>query len=159
MQASAVVINVIAEENSLRDDTAVAMDGENPDKSGKPAREMTLAEAAACPAPTGPAHTTPAVMIGGPVIPAPLLAATVAAAATIRTVIHPRDSPPEPRYRPSSTLARFVRCRDMTCRFPGCNQPADICDLDHTIAYPIGPTCASNLKCPCRKHHLAEALR
>jgi hypothetical protein len=35
----------------------------------------------------------------------------------------------------------------MTCRSPGCNEPADGCDLDHTIAYPIGPTCASNLKC------------
>ena len=46
----------------------------------------------------------------------------------------------------------------MTCRFPGCNEPADVCDLDHTIAYPIGPTCASNLKCLCRKHHLLKTF-
>ena len=119
---------------------------------------MTLAEAAFGPEPTGPAHTAPAVMIGGPIIPAPLLAAKVAAGATIRMVIHPGDAPPEPRYRASTTLDRFVRCRDMTCRFPGCKEPADVCDLDHTIAYPVGPTCASNLKCLCRKHHLLKTF-
>jgi hypothetical protein len=26
----------------------------------------------------------------------------------------------------------------------------------HTIAYPVGPTCASNLVCLCRKHHLLK---
>ena len=150
--ANAVVINVITEQHSLADDTPVTVDGENPDKPTKPLREMTLAEAAFCPEPTGPAHTAPAVMIGGPIIPAPLLAAKVAAGATIRMVIHPGDAAPEPRYRASTTLDRFVRCRDITCRFPGCTEPADVCDLDHSIAYPVGPTCASNLKCLCRKH-------
>ncbi|KZS56229.1 hypothetical protein A4G28_02010 [Mycobacterium ostraviense] len=24
----------------------------------------------------------------------------------------------------------------MTCRFPGCDQPAEFCDLEHTVAYP-----------------------
>jgi hypothetical protein len=52
---------------------------------------------------------------------------------------------------PSRQLADFVRCRDLTCRFPGCDEPAYHCDIDHTIAYPVGPTCASNLKCLCRK--------
>jgi hypothetical protein len=46
----------------------------------------------------------------------------------------------------------------MTCRFPGCDQAADVCDIDHTIAYPLGPTCASNLKCLCRKHHLLKTF-
>jgi hypothetical protein len=55
-------------------------------------------------------------------------------------------------------LADFVLCRDMTCRFPGCDEPADRCDLDHTIAYPLGPTCSSNLKCLCRKHHLLKTF-
>jgi hypothetical protein len=156
--ASAVVINVIAEEKSLSDDTPVTLDGENPDKPTKPAREMTFAEAAAAPEPTGPARTVPAVMLGGSIIPAPLLAAKVAAGATLRMVIHPGDAPPQPRRRPSAQLARFVRCRDMTCRFPGCDEPADVCDVDHTIAYPVGPTCASNLKCLCRKHHLLKTF-
>ena len=157
-QASAVVINVIADEKTLSDDTVVALDGANPDRPTKPLPEMTVAEALACPQPTGPAHCNPAVMIGGPIIPAPLLAAKIAADATIRMVIHPGQTPPEPQHRPSPKLDRFVRCRDMTCRFPGCNEPADVCDLDHTIAYPVGPTCASNLKCLCRKHHLLKTF-
>ena len=63
--ANAVVINVIADEKTLSDDTPVTLDGENPDKPTKPIREMTLAEASAVSDPTGPSHTTPAVMIGG----------------------------------------------------------------------------------------------
>ena len=158
VQPNAVVLNLIGEEKSLTDDTPVILDGENPDKPTKPVREMTATEALADPPPTGPAHTPPAVMIGGGIIPAPLLAAKIAAGATIRFITHPGDTPPEPRYRASTTLARFVRCRDMTCRFPGCSKPADICDLDHTIAYPVGPTCASNLKCLCREHHLLKTF-
>ncbi len=157
-RASAVVINVIAEEKSLADDTAIAMDGENPHKPTKPIREMTLAEAAAIPPPVDPSPNPPAVMLGFGIIPAPLLAAKVAAGASIRWIVHPGAAPPEPRYRPSDKLAWFVRCRDMTCRYPGCSEPADVCDLDHTIAYPAGPTCASNVKCLCRKHHLLKTF-
>ena len=55
---------------------------------------------------------------------------------------------------PSTALADFVRCRDLTCRFPGCDHPAIDCDLDHTIPYAQGgPTHAGNLKCYCRTHH------
>ncbi|RRR47166.1 HNH endonuclease [Mycolicibacter terrae] len=63
------------------------------------------------------------------------------------------------RYRPSVQLARAVRCRDLTCRFPGCHRRATICDLDHTVPFnhddPAagGPTAAWNLKCLCRFHH------
>jgi hypothetical protein len=96
--------------------------------------------------------------MGGGIMPAPLVAAKLATTARIRPVIHPGESPPESRYVPSAALARFVRCRDLTCRFPGCGEPADHCDLDHTIAYPVGPTCASNLKCLCRKHHLLKTF-
>jgi hypothetical protein len=119
---------------------------------------MTIAEALAQPAPSGTANTNPAVVMGGGMLPAPLLAAKLATTATIRPVIHPGDSAPEPRYVPSAALARFVRCRDMTCRFPGCDEPADQCDVDHTIPYPGGPTCASNIKCLCRKHHLLKTF-
>ena len=48
--------------------------------------------------------------------------------------------------------------RDLTCRFPGCDQPAKFCDVDHTIPYPVGPTHSSNLKCLCRKHHLLKTF-
>src|SRR5262249_61209347 len=95
---------------------------------------------------------------GGGMVRGRLLAAKLANTAKIRPVIHPGDSPPEPRYAPPAALARFVRCRDLTCRFPGCDEPADVCDLDHTIPYPVGPTCASNLECLCRKHHLLKTF-
>ncbi|MGV0827243.1 DUF222 domain-containing protein, partial [Mycobacterium syngnathidarum] len=38
----------------------------------------------------------------------------------------------EPRYRPSVALSEFIRWRDLTCRFPGCDAPAERCDIDHT---------------------------
>jgi hypothetical protein len=73
---------------------------------------------------------------------------------TIRPLIHPGDAAPEPRYTPSRNLAEFVRCRDMGCRFPGCDVAAFSTDIDHTIPYSQGgPTQASNLKCLCRLHH------
>jgi hypothetical protein len=180
-----VVIHVIADQDSLTDDTPIQLDGNEapgpstaesdtltddavaqPDGSQPPGpsteelRAMTISEALA-PAqepPSGRAHTTPAAIIGGSIIPAPLLAAKLATTATIRPLIHPGDNPPEPRYTPSPKLADFVRCRDMTCRFPGCDEPAVGCDLDHTIPYPVGPTCASNMKCLCRKHHLLKTF-
>jgi hypothetical protein len=121
-------------------------------------REQTIAEALAPDPPTGPANTNPAVVIGGAIMPAPLLAAKVAHNATMRPLIHPGDAPPQPRYVPSRKLADFVRCRDLTCRFPGCDEPAYHCDIDHTIPYPVGPTCASNMACLCRKHHLVKTF-
>jgi hypothetical protein len=104
-----------------------------------------------CPAP-------PAFVIGGGVLPAPLLAG-VLARATIREVRHPGiDAPPETRYRASRELSDFVRCRDLTCRWPGCDKPSYQCDLDHTVPYPVGPTHASNVKCYCRFHHLLKTF-
>ncbi len=73
--------------------------------------------------------------------------------------MHPVDAAPEPGYVPSKTLADFVRCRDLTCRWPGCDQPAVNCDVDHTIPYADGGrTHASNLKCYCRTHHLVKTF-
>ncbi|GAA4536582.1 HNH endonuclease signature motif containing protein [Mycobacterium paraffinicum] len=65
----------------------------------------------------------------------------------------------EPRYLPSARLADFVRCRDLTCRAPGCDRPAVDCDIDHTIPYADGgATHPSNLKCLCRQHHLLKTF-
>ena len=77
----------------------------------------------------------------------------LARSAKLRPVVHPKDSAPEPRYRPSAALADFVRCRDLTCRFPGCDRPAEHVDIDHTVPWPLGPTHPSNLKLLCRIHH------
>jgi len=75
--------------------------------------------------------------------------------------VRPLIAPPvvEPRYRPSRTLADFVRARDLTCRAPGCDRPAVACDLDHTVPYAEGgATHASNMKCLCRLHHLIKTF-
>src|ERR1700722_12702281 len=74
----------------------------------------------------------PASMIGtDALIPAELIA-DLARSATLRPLVHPSDAPPEASYTPSQALADFVRCRDLTCRFPGCDRPARHCDLNHT---------------------------
>jgi len=89
----------------------------------------------------------------------PELVAELAAAARLVPLVHPRDAAPEPGYVPSSRLADFVRCRDMTCRWPGCDHPAFDCDVDHTVPFADGGlTHASNLKCYCRTHHLVKTF-
>ncbi|WP_319449571.1 MULTISPECIES: DUF222 domain-containing protein [unclassified Mycobacterium] len=100
---------------------------------------------------------SPGIILGGAVLPAPI-AAQAAMHATLTALAHPGQAPPEPRYRPSKKLAEYVRCRDLTCRFPGCTKPATVADIDHTIPWPYGPTCASNLKCLCREHHLLKTF-
>ncbi|MGV0743643.1 DUF222 domain-containing protein [Mycolicibacterium sp. XJ870] len=99
----------------------------------------------------------PAVIIGGGILPAHALA-EILPRATLRSIVHPGDAPPEPGYVPSRALADFVRCRDLTCRYPHCDKPADRCDIDHTVPYPWGCTHASNLKCLCRTHHLLKTF-
>jgi hypothetical protein len=161
VQPSTVVVHAVAHEESLSDDTPAQLDGkEQPGPTPAQLREKTITEALTDPrpAPTGPAATPPAALLGGGLLPAPLLAAKLAGTAKIVPIRHPGDAAPERRYIPSAVLAWFVRCRDMTCRFPGCDEPAHHCDIDHTIAYPTGPTQASNLKCLCRKHHLLKTF-
>ncbi|MGW4101218.1 HNH endonuclease signature motif containing protein [Mycobacterium sp. NPDC004974] len=64
----------------------------------------------------------------------------------------------EPGYRPSVALSEFIRWRDLTCRFPGCDAPVERCDIDHTMPYPLGPTHPSNAKLYCRAHHLVKTF-
>lgn len=59
-------------------------------------------------------------------------------------------------YRPSLALREFIRWRDLTCRWPGCDAP--VCDADHTVPYPAGPTHHANLKLYCRAHHLVKTF-
>ena len=78
----------------------------------------------------------------------PELMAELAASATLVPLAHPGDAAPEPGYVPSKALADFVRCRDLTCRWPGCDHPAIDCDIDHTVAYAAGgATHASKVRC------------
>src|SRR6185437_11690823 len=59
-------------------------------------------------------------------------------------------------YRPPAPLDRHVKMRDGTCRGSGCNWPARLCELDHTVPFPEGPTAADNLGALCKRHHLAK---
>jgi hypothetical protein len=58
-------------------------------------------------------------------------------------------------YVPSTQLARHIRGRDRTCRFPTCTRPAHDCDVDHTKTFhgEGGRTCPENLAGLCRHHH------
>jgi hypothetical protein len=53
-------------------------------------------------------------------------------------------------------VRRFVIGRDRACSHPGCERPAEFCDLDHAIAHPEGPTGPCNLTPRCRRHHNAK---
>ncbi|KLO26298.1 hypothetical protein ABW16_20400 [Mycolicibacter heraklionensis] len=89
----------------------------------------------------------------------PELVAELARSARLVALVHPADAPPESGYVPSKALADFVRCRDLTCRWPGCDRPALDCDIDHTIPRGDGGlTHPSNLKCYCRTHHLVKTF-
>lgn len=58
---------------------------------------------------------------------------------------------------PDASLKRFLRARDVHCRFPGCRRPAERCDIDHTIAVEHGgPTSQQNLGHLCRRHHVQK---
>ncbi|MFN8088040.1 MAG: DUF222 domain-containing protein [Mycobacterium sp.] len=101
----------------------------------------------------------PAVLPGYGAIPAETVRDLAASAcARVRSVIDPTKLGAEPGYRPSAALAEFVRCRDLTCRFPNCDRPAEVCDLDHAVPFPCGPTHPSNLRLLCRHHHLLKTF-
>jgi hypothetical protein len=56
----------------------------------------------------------------------------------LRPLPTPEQLRAEPRYRPSAALADFIRCRDLHCRFPGCDKLAEYCDIDHTVPWQRG---------------------
>ncbi|WP_205873249.1 HNH endonuclease signature motif containing protein [Mycobacterium camsae] len=150
-RAAAVVIHVVAESTTVCTPPDPHLNGEQPQRVD---RENPL-RPAPDPEPAGLSRPS-AQILGGPVVPAAQLAALIAAGAKTAPIdCCPR---PSPGYRPSAALARFIRARDMTCRFPGCDCPADACDIDHAIAYPFGPTHRTNLRCLCRKHHLLKTF-
>ena len=85
IQPNDVVINAIAEEKALTEDTAVVLDGPEPERPTEPVPETSA-----------PARAPAAAVISGTMLLAPLLAAKIAAGATIRWITHPGDAPPEP---------------------------------------------------------------
>ena len=79
--------------------------------------------------------------------------------ALLRQLPRRDDLGAQPHYQPSAALADFIKARDLCCRFPGCDKPAEVCDIDHTIPYREGgPTHPSNLALLCRAHHLIKTF-
>jgi len=64
---------------------------------------------------------------------------------------HPRWTPGP--YRIAAGLRRLVMTRSPLCEWPGCGHRAVRCDIDHDLAWPVGPTCSCNLGPVCRRHH------
>ena len=57
-------------------------------------------------------------------------------------------------YQPPQQLVDFIVARDRRCRFPGCRQPARVCDIDHAVPWEEGgQTSKENLGLLCRRHH------
>jgi Domain of unknown function (DUF222) len=57
-------------------------------------------------------------------------------------------------------LRRAVTARDRHCRFPGCAQPAAVCQPHHIVPRSQGgPTCLTNLLLLCTFHHLIAVHR
>ena len=140
-RAAGVVVHVVANAEAIDAQPDTAMSGLG--DSG------TVADAVAQPG--------SAVIVGGGAVPTPLLAELIRTGARVRYLRKPSHVD-EPQYRPSTALAEFVRLRDLTCRFPNCDRPAEHCDVDHAIPWPLGPTHASNLRALCRKHHLLNTF-
>ena len=58
------------------------------------------------------------------------------------------------QYTVPVDMRRWLRVRDATCRFPGCNRNAKYADIDHTTAWVHdGETRTDNLAHLCPKHH------
>lgn len=76
----------------------------------------------------------------------------------MRVLTHPETgvvvSVGRTKYRPPPGLARLVKWRAGRCMAPGCQMPAERCEIDHSVAWEIGGhTCLGNL-CPlCTGHH------
>lgn len=158
-QSATVVIHVLAEAEALSGGPDPQLAG--PEPAVTPFSHTTgLTAFLRQPEPPEPEPTCPqtgGVIVGGGFLPGPMLADLVAGGAEVRPVARPSDAP-EPGHRPSRALAEFVRTRDVTCRFPGCEVAAQFCDIDHAIPWPHGPTHASNLRLMCRKDHLLKTF-
>jgi hypothetical protein len=70
----------------------------------------------------------------------------------------PVDPPPadSSSYPFRGALARFIKTRDQTCRFPACPRLARWCETDHHTPWPLGPTSLRNGVTECDPHHDAK---
>jgi hypothetical protein len=94
---------------------------------------------------------------GWPSIPSPrpVWEATQLHSVTAKLLVRPVSPlPPDSSSYPfRGALARYLKMRDQTCRFPSCPRLAQHCDCDHRIVWPLGPTSVINGVCECEHHH------
>ena len=57
-------------------------------------------------------------------------------------------------YVPPGWLRETVLVLQHECATPGCRQAARLCDLDHIVPWPDGPTDVDNLEFQCRPDHI-----
>jgi hypothetical protein len=62
-------------------------------------------------------------------------------------------------YRPTAAMVEHVRAVDGVCRGPGCEVPADRCDVDHLVPWPAGPTSVANTQSLSRGCHNPKTAR
>ncbi|MGH8889195.1 MAG: DUF222 domain-containing protein [Acidothermaceae bacterium] len=106
----------------------------------------------------------PAELIGYGPIPPQMARDLAGRAAWRRLVIDPVDGHlldyGRRTYRPPKRLADYISARDRTCRVPGCQRPAILCDADHVIPFGNGgPTSSDNCVSLCRRHHRLKTMR
>jgi Domain of unknown function (DUF222) len=99
----------------------------------------------------------PGYLPGFGILPAESLR-DLAATAKLKPLAVPTAVAQDPGYRPSAKTVEFIQWRDLTCRWPGCDRPAEKSDVDHTVPWPFGPTHPSNNKPYCRCHHLIKTF-
>lgn len=167
--ASAATAEQAAPEVVGRPQTQPDDAADHPAEPVKPAKPVEPAELpAGTDAPeSGPVTPPPAMRRVGPpagiipgfgIVPASLLAALVDGGAVVSDLQAPPVDPENGYWIPDA-LREWVKARDLTCRYPGCDRPIKFCDLDHTIAWDDGgPTHASDLKGYCRHHHMMKTF-
>ena len=128
--------------------------------AGKVARDIRATVLVTVPVMTLLGHSEePGMLEGyGPIDPDTARRLAANAPSFIRILTHPETgcvlSVGRSHYTVPKDLRTWLRVRDGTCRFPGCNRSAAQCDIDHTIDWQHGgATRYDNLDHLCPGHH------
>jgi len=94
----------------------------------------------------------------GPIAPETAKELAAGAPSFRRLLTHPETgcvlSVGRDRYAVPKDLRDWLRVRDETCRFPGCQRAVASCDIDHSLDWDNGGVTAhDNLAHLCRPHH------
>ncbi|MBX0298447.1 HNH endonuclease [Cryobacterium sp. 1639] len=106
----------------------------------------------------------PATLEGyGPISPETAREIAAGAPSFTRLLTHPETgvvlSLGKTQYKNTKAMKKWLRMRDETCRFPGCNRPAVKSDVDHTNDWANGgKTDCDNLAHLCEAHHRLKHL-